>query len=134
MIKLCCEYLSVRCIWLFVIIMSRTRFRVNLHSIVAWMSRNSFLETGAISEVYFKRRKCLRKKLLRFLRVLENTQKFIPAKSKVNSESQKFFPAKCSSFAEPQKFIPIKCLFPKKNVLNTSSQWKSLEFRDDLEI
>ena len=36
---------------LYVIIMSRTRFRVNLHSIVAWMSRNSSLETSAISEV-----------------------------------------------------------------------------------
>ena len=34
MIELCCEYLSVRCIWLYVLIMSRTRFRVNPHSIV----------------------------------------------------------------------------------------------------
>ena len=34
MIELCCEYLSVRCIWLYVIIMSRTSFRVNPHSIV----------------------------------------------------------------------------------------------------
>ena len=34
MIELCCEYLPVRCMWLYVIIMSRTRFRVNLHSIV----------------------------------------------------------------------------------------------------
>ena len=34
MIELCCEYLSVRWIWLYVIIMSRTSFRVNLHSIV----------------------------------------------------------------------------------------------------
>ena len=33
MIELCCEYLSVRCIWLYVLIMSRTRFRVNPHSI-----------------------------------------------------------------------------------------------------
>ena len=32
MIELCCEYLSVRCIWLYVIIMSRTSFRVNPHS------------------------------------------------------------------------------------------------------
>ena len=31
--------------------MSRTRFRVNLHSMVAWISWNSLLETGAISEV-----------------------------------------------------------------------------------
>ena len=31
---MCCEYLSVRwCIWLYVISMSRTRFRVNLHSL-----------------------------------------------------------------------------------------------------
>ena len=28
--------------------MSRTHFRVNLHSIFAWISRNSLLETGAI--------------------------------------------------------------------------------------
>ena len=35
----------------YVIIMSRTHFRVNLHSIFAWMSRNSLLETSAISEV-----------------------------------------------------------------------------------
>ena len=34
MIELCCEYLSVRCIWLYVIIMSRTSFRVNLKSTV----------------------------------------------------------------------------------------------------
>ena len=32
--------------------MSRTRFRVNPHSIVAWMSRNSLLEAGAKSEVF----------------------------------------------------------------------------------
>ena len=37
--------------WLYVLIMSRTRFRVNPHSIVAWISRNSLLETGAKSEV-----------------------------------------------------------------------------------
>ena len=35
---------------LYVVIMSRTRIKVNPHSIVAWMSRNSLLETGAISE------------------------------------------------------------------------------------
>ena len=49
MIALCCEYLSVRCIWLYVLIISSTRFRVNLHSIAMWISRNSLLETGAIS-------------------------------------------------------------------------------------
>ena len=36
---------------LYVVIMSRTRVRVNIHSIVAWMSRNSLLETGVISEI-----------------------------------------------------------------------------------
>ena len=51
MIELCFEYLSVRCIWLYVIIMSRARFRVNLHSIVAWVSRNSLFEAGPISDV-----------------------------------------------------------------------------------
>ena len=45
MIVLCCQYSTVRCFWLYVIIMSRKRPRVNLHSIVARMSRNSLLET-----------------------------------------------------------------------------------------
>ena len=34
MIELCCDYLSVRCIWLYVFIMSRTSSRVNPHPIV----------------------------------------------------------------------------------------------------
>ena len=51
MTELCCEYLSVRCIWLYVFIMSRTRFSVNPHSIVAWTSRNPLLEAGAKTEV-----------------------------------------------------------------------------------
>ena len=34
MIELCCEYLSVWCIWLYVIIISCTSVRVNPHSIV----------------------------------------------------------------------------------------------------
>ena len=51
MIELCCEYLSVRCIWLHVLIMSCTCFRVKRHSINASMSKNSLLKTGAISEV-----------------------------------------------------------------------------------
>ena len=37
---------------LYLLIMSRTSFRANPRSIVAWISRNPFLETGAISEVY----------------------------------------------------------------------------------
>ena len=52
MIEVRCEYLSVRCIWLYVLMMLCTRIRVNPHSVVAWMSRNSSLEAGAISEVY----------------------------------------------------------------------------------
>ena len=51
-IKLCCEYLFVRCIWLYVLIMSCTHFRVNPHTVAAWMSRNSLLETSMISESY----------------------------------------------------------------------------------
>ena len=35
MIELCCEYLSERCIWLYVIIVSCTSFRANRHSIVS---------------------------------------------------------------------------------------------------
>ena len=38
-------------IWLYVIILSRTRFRYNLPSKVAWMSKNFLLETETISEV-----------------------------------------------------------------------------------
>ena len=36
---------------LYVLIMSGTRFRVNWHSIFAWMSSKALLEAGAISEV-----------------------------------------------------------------------------------
>ena len=38
-------------IWQYVLVMSRTRFRVKPHSTVAWMSRNSLLKAGAKSEV-----------------------------------------------------------------------------------
>ena len=51
MTELYCQYFSVRCIWLYVLVISRTRFWVNPHSIVAWMSRNTLLETGVVSEV-----------------------------------------------------------------------------------
>ena len=50
MLELCSDYLSVRCIWLYILVMPRTRFRVHPHSIFAWMSRNSLLEAGAKSE------------------------------------------------------------------------------------
>ena len=45
MIKLSCEYLSVRCIWLCVLFLSRTRFRLSPHFIVASMSNNSLIKT-----------------------------------------------------------------------------------------
>ena len=51
MIELCLEYLSAQCIWLYVIIMSHTCFRVNLHSIVARMSRSSLVKINVISKV-----------------------------------------------------------------------------------
>ena len=51
MIKLNYKYLSVPCVWLYVLVMSNMRFIMNSHSIFAWMSSNSLLETGAISEV-----------------------------------------------------------------------------------
>ena len=37
-------------ILLYVLAMSSTRFKVNPHSIIAWMSRNFLLEAGAKSE------------------------------------------------------------------------------------
>ena len=37
MIGLCCKSLPARCTWLYVIIMSCRRFRLNLHSTVAWI-------------------------------------------------------------------------------------------------
>ena len=45
MIELCCKHLPVCWIWLCVLIMPQTRFRV-----FVWMSRNSLLETDS----YFK--------------------------------------------------------------------------------
>ena len=50
MIELSSEYLSLRCIWLYVLLMWRTRLWVNPHSTVAWLLRNYLLEAGAKSE------------------------------------------------------------------------------------
>ena len=44
MSKLCCEYFSVPCIWLYVFITSCIHFRANPHSVVVWMSRKSLLK------------------------------------------------------------------------------------------
>ena len=49
MIELSREQLFVLCIWLYALVISRTYFRVNSHSIFPSMSRNSFLQTGEIS-------------------------------------------------------------------------------------
>ena len=56
---------------------------------------------------YFKGRKCLRKKVLRFLRFWLESQKFIPAKCCDISELQKFFPTKFSWLSQLQKFSKI---------------------------
>ena len=40
---------------MYVLIMSRTRFKVNLHTIVAGMSRNSLLETGTYTHTLIKK-------------------------------------------------------------------------------
>ena len=56
------------------------------------------------------------------VRSIVNRKKFFPVKPSSFVKPQKFFLTKCSSFAEPQ------------NTMNTSSQWKSLEFKDNLEI
>ena len=42
-IQLSFEYLSLLCIWLYLIIISRTQFTVNPHTIFAWFSKNSLL-------------------------------------------------------------------------------------------
>ena len=52
MIELRCEHLSLGCILLYVLIMSRTYFIVNPHSVVAWMSRNLFFKASTESKVY----------------------------------------------------------------------------------
>ena len=43
MIELCSECLSVQCIWLYVLVMSRTRFRVNPHSIYSCLNFKELL-------------------------------------------------------------------------------------------
>ena len=50
-IELYCEYLSVRHISLYVIIMTRTDFRLNPHSILVWMSRKFLLQRDTKFEV-----------------------------------------------------------------------------------
>ena len=51
MIELSCEYLYVRCIWQYVIMMSRAHSRVNPQSIFSWVSGKSLLQTEAICEI-----------------------------------------------------------------------------------
>ena len=53
MIELCCEYLSVSCIWLFAIIMSRTIIRVNPHSIV-YLNVKEILALNCFSNLQIK--------------------------------------------------------------------------------
>ena len=52
MLELCCEYLSVQCIWLYVLVVSRRCFKVNPHSIVAWMSRSKELLAQSQCEIW----------------------------------------------------------------------------------
>ena len=49
----CLTILLLGFIWLYVFMMSHVLFRVNLYSIVSWMSRNTLLETGAVSSWVF---------------------------------------------------------------------------------
>ena len=51
MVEMNCEYLSIRYIWLYILVMPRTRFRQNRQSIFTWISKNSQFKTVAISEV-----------------------------------------------------------------------------------
>ena len=53
MIELCCEYLSVSCIWLFAIIMSRTIIRVNPDSIV-YLNVKEILASNCFSNLQIK--------------------------------------------------------------------------------
>ena len=50
MIELYCEYFSVQWIWLYVLFISITRFSVNAHPIVAWISSNSLLDIQSLSD------------------------------------------------------------------------------------
>ena len=54
MIELCSEYLPVRWLWLYVLVMSRMHFRVNPLSVdIAPASTNEFLDIQAITECWF---------------------------------------------------------------------------------
>ena len=55
--QLCSEYLSVECISLYVLLMSRTRFRVNLHSIVKELLARSMREIWSLSDCIWSRTK-----------------------------------------------------------------------------
>ena len=56
MTELCCEYLSVRCIWLHVLVMSRTRYRVNSHCLnVKELLARSRCEAWSLSDCNWTR-------------------------------------------------------------------------------
>ena len=51
LVDLSCDYLSLCCIWLYILVMLRTSFRVNSISIFAWISKKPQLKTSSISVV-----------------------------------------------------------------------------------
>ena len=56
MSELCWDYFFVECISLYVLVISCTRFRVNPQTIVAWMSRNSWLEQAQYLKIKWLQR------------------------------------------------------------------------------
>ena len=59
--RLSCKYLFVRCIWLYVIIVSCTRFRVNLH--LSECQESPFLKQGWYPKIKWQQRDSNRKPL-----------------------------------------------------------------------
>ena len=87
MAELCCEHLSLQCNWLYVIIMSRTKFREHLHSIVCLKIKKPLAQSRchiwspSHSNVIWIKNHLVRKRTLNYLCKLDSLAIWLSVRS-----------------------------------------------------
>ena len=109
--ELCCKYLSVRCIWLYVIILSHTIFRVNPHSVVslnikellAWSRRH--ISSLSDSNVILTHNHIVRKRIHSETPHGDFTLKRIYSEMRIHSETRTWHDNNIQSNAQDSSII-----------------------------
>ena len=87
MAELCCEHLSLQCNWLYVIIMSRTKLREHLHSIVCLKIKKPLAQSRcniwspSHSNVIWIKNQLVRKRTLNYLCKLDSLAIWLSVRS-----------------------------------------------------